>query len=176
MGGGVDVRGGDVGVRPDQIAQVGNVAPGDLAQVALAQFLGIATDAPLGAAKRHVDDGALPGHPCRQGAHFIQGNVRVVANAAFSGPAHVAVQHAVAGEGPHRTVHQFEGEFEDHRAGWPFEEIDQSAFEMGHQGRGSIELLCRNVIRVQVFAAVFRRRRFCFHESHSFDKQRRVAD
>src|SRR5205823_3946905 len=95
---GVDVRGRDVHVGADVVAQVGDVAAGDAAQHRLAQLLGVAGHAPLGAAEGDVGDGALPGHPGGQGAHLVEGDVGVVADAALARPADVAVQDAVAAE------------------------------------------------------------------------------
>ena len=61
-------------------------------------LLGVADDAALGAAEGNVDDSALPGHPAGQGAHFVEGDVGRVADAAFGRAAGDGVLNAEAGE------------------------------------------------------------------------------
>src|SRR5262249_12875159 len=98
---GVNVRGGDVGVRADQVTEIGNEAARELAQLAGAELLRIASDAALGPAERNINDRAFPGQPGSESADFVERHIRVIANAALARPAHLAVQHAVAGEGPY---------------------------------------------------------------------------
>src|SRR5262249_3154649 len=95
LGVGVNVGGRDVGVRADQVAEVGDVAARDLAQVALADLLGVAADAALGPAEGDVDDGTFPRHPGGQGADLVEGDVGVVTDAALAWATDLVVQHAV---------------------------------------------------------------------------------
>ncbi len=60
--------------------------------------MGFDDDAALGAAKRDVDDRALPGHPHRQRLDFVEGDVGVVADAALGRAAVDVVLDPVAGE------------------------------------------------------------------------------
>ena len=83
---GVDVGRGNVFFRPDELDQLRGVAAGHALQFALRHLVRIADDAALGAAEGNVDHGALPGHPAGQGAHFVEGDVGRVADAAFRGP------------------------------------------------------------------------------------------
>ena len=60
--------------------------------------LGSQMTPPLAAAERNVHHGALPGHPRRQRAHFVEAHVRREADAALARPARHGVLHAIAGE------------------------------------------------------------------------------
>ena len=80
---GVHVGRGNVLLRSDEVDDLRGVAAGHALQFALAHCFGIADDAALGAAEGNVDDGALPGHPTGQGAHFVERDVGRVANAAL---------------------------------------------------------------------------------------------
>ena len=95
---GVDVRGGHVLFRADDLDQLGGEAAGHALQFAARHRLGIADDSTLGAAKGNVDDGALPGHPGGEGAHFVEVDLRGVANAALGRTARHGVLHPIAGE------------------------------------------------------------------------------
>ncbi len=53
---------------------------------------------PLAPAKRDVHDRALPGHPTRQGAHFVERHIGRITHSAFGGTARDGVLHPVAGE------------------------------------------------------------------------------
>src|SRR5262249_10537541 len=154
---GVDVGSGDVGVWSDQVAQVGDVATGDLAQVRLGKLARVAADTPLGAAEGDVDDGALPGHPGGQGPDLIQGDVGVIADAPLARSAHVAVQDAIADEVAHGAVGQLHREFDDDGTDGPLEEFDQAALELGQVGGSSVELLGSDVEGVQVLGLVGRK-------------------
>ena len=101
---GVHVGGGDVALRADEERDLGGVAAGQALQLGLRHLLGVADHAALGAAEGDVDHGALPGHPHGQGAHLVQGDVGVVADAALGRAAADVVLHAVAGEDLHRAV------------------------------------------------------------------------
>src|SRR6266513_264717 len=60
--------------------------------------IGLPVTTAVGAPKRNIHDRALPGHPSGQRAHFVKRNVGGETNPAFSRPAHVRMQHTVAGE------------------------------------------------------------------------------
>ena len=72
--------------------------------LARAQVVRVADHAALGAAQRDVDDGALPGHPHRQGADRVDRLLRVEADAALAGAAGVVVLDAEAAEDLHLAV------------------------------------------------------------------------
>src|SRR5258708_19715518 len=79
-------------------------------ELARREDFGVDDDAALGAAERDVDDGAFPRHPHREGFDLVQGDVGVVADAAFSRPPVDVVLHAIAGEDPVRTWAHLYGE------------------------------------------------------------------
>ena len=95
---GVHVGGGDVLLGPDEIEQLGGVAAGHALQLALRHFVRIADDAALGAAERNVHHRALPRHPARQRADFVEVHVGPVAQSALGRAARNGVLHAVSGE------------------------------------------------------------------------------
>ena len=64
----------------------------------MAHLLGVADHSALGAAKRDVHDRALPGHPARQSAHFVERDLGRVADAAFAGTACNGVLNPESGE------------------------------------------------------------------------------
>ena len=107
---GVDVGSGNVFLGADELDQLGGVAAGHALQLAARHVLGIANDAALGAAEGDVDDRALPGHPARQGANFVERHIGRIAHAAFGRAAGDGVLHAVAGE-----------DFDVGRCPWPRE-------------------------------------------------------
>ena len=104
LGVGVDVRGGDVALGADEDADLGREAAGQALELALAELLGVDDDAALAAAERDAHDGALPGHPHRQGLDLVEGDVLVVADAALGRAAAEVVLDAIAGEDLHRAV------------------------------------------------------------------------
>ena len=64
---------------------------------------------PLPPPKGMFDDGALPGHPGRQGADLVERDVRRVADAAFGGTARDGVLYAIAGEDFQPAVVELDG-------------------------------------------------------------------
>ena len=74
------------------------VAPRHTLQFAIGNQRGIADHAALRAAERNVDHRALPGHPGRQRAHFVERHVGRVADAAFARAARDRMLHAIARE------------------------------------------------------------------------------
>src|SRR5258708_1983995 len=94
----VDVWRRDVAVGTDHAGDLRGVAAGEALQLATTELAWVQDDAALGAAKRDVDDGALPRHPHRQSAHLVQRDVGVIADAALGRPAIDVVLNAIAGE------------------------------------------------------------------------------
>ena len=95
---GVDVRGGHVFFRAEDIDHLRRVTAGHALQLSLAHLLGVADHAALGPAERNVHHGALPRHPACQSANFVQVYVRRVANAAFCRSARHGVLHPKSGK------------------------------------------------------------------------------
>src|SRR5438067_4755635 len=95
---GIQVGGRNVLLGTDEFDQFCGVAAGDLLQLRLRQLLGIADDSSLGAAERDVHDRALPRHPTRESANFVERNIRTVADPSCSRTASDRVLHAEAGE------------------------------------------------------------------------------
>ncbi len=95
---GVDVGRGHVFLRADELDELGGVAAGHALQFAARHVLGIADDAALGAAEGNVHHRALPGHPARQRAHFVERDVGRIANAALGRAAGDGVLHPISGE------------------------------------------------------------------------------
>src|SRR6185312_17026989 len=74
------------------------VTPRDALQLTIGQHGGVADHAPLGAAERNVDDRAFPRHPRSKSAHFVEADVRRIADTAFAGSARDGMLHTIAGE------------------------------------------------------------------------------
>ena len=72
LGVGVDVRRRDVLLGPDQDLDLGEEPAGQALELLLAELLGVDDDAALAAAVRDADDGALPGHPHREGLDLVE--------------------------------------------------------------------------------------------------------
>ena len=69
----------------------------DTLELKSAHLTRIAVDAPLGTAKRHVDDRGLPGHQIRQRRGVIFVHRGVVTEAPFAGPTSTAVLNSTSG-------------------------------------------------------------------------------
>ena len=95
---GADVGGGDVVRGADQRADLAGVAAGHPLELGGAVTTRVDADAALGAAVGHVEQGALPRHPHREGAYLVEGDVGRVAKAALGRSAGEVVLHAVADE------------------------------------------------------------------------------
>src|SRR4029077_17378101 len=91
---GIDVGGGNVLLGANEFDQFGGVTTSHALDFTHRHFVRIADHTPLGAAKGNVDHGALPGHPAGEGAHFVEGDVRGVADAPLSGAACDGVLYA----------------------------------------------------------------------------------
>ena len=98
---------------------------------------------PLAPPKGMLDDGALPGHPHREGPHLVEGDAGVVADAALGGTAGDVVLDAVAGEDLDRAVIHLDGEVDDQ---FPFAlgEDRTPAVVEAEEVRGMVELLHRD--------------------------------
>ena len=94
----VHIRRGNVLLRPDELNDVGSVAPSHALELALRHLVRIADDSAFRTAERNVDHRALPCHPAGQGANFIQRYLRRKSNAALARPARHRMLHAKAGE------------------------------------------------------------------------------
>src|SRR5436190_16839352 len=80
---GVHVRSRDVFFRSDKIEQLCRVPTSHSLKFAHGHLLRVTNDPALGATERHIHNSALPGHPCRQGSHFIKIHVRRISNPTF---------------------------------------------------------------------------------------------
>ena len=93
---GVNVRRGNVLLRPNHRKNGAGVATRHPFQFALRHVLRVAGDSALGAAERNIHDRAFPRHPRGQRLHLIERDLRVIADAALGGAAHRAVLHAIS--------------------------------------------------------------------------------
>ncbi len=110
LAGGVDVGRGHVLPGADYGADLAGVAPGEVLQLVEGELFGVDDDAALAPAVGEAGDGALPGHPRRQGPDLVEADVGVVADAALVGAEGVVVLHPVAGEHPPAAVVHLDGE------------------------------------------------------------------
>jgi len=101
---GIHVGGGNVAVRADQDGDFGRVAAREAFEFGARHVVRVADDAALRATKWDAHHGALPGHPHRQRAYFVQRDLRAEADAAFGRAAIDVVLHAVAREHLNVTV------------------------------------------------------------------------
>jgi hypothetical protein len=93
-----DVGGGNVVRGTDKRADLAGVAAGHPLEFGGAVTAGVDADATLGAAVRHVEKGAFPRHPHREGTYLVQRDVGRVAQAALGRSAGEVVLHPVADE------------------------------------------------------------------------------
>ena len=92
-----DVGRRDVAVGADDALELGREAAGERPRAPSALSCArVDGHAALGAAERHVDQGALPGHPHRQRANLVEVGRRVEAQAALGRTAGDVVLDAVA--------------------------------------------------------------------------------
>ncbi len=109
----VHVRCRHVGVGTERVDDAHRIAAGKPLQLTGAHLERVADDAALGAAKRQVHDGALPGHPRGERLHLVEAHLKVEADAALGGPARGVVQDAVPGEDLHFAVVHHDGHGDD---------------------------------------------------------------
>ena len=62
----------DVPLGADEDLDLGREPAGQALELLLAELLGVDDDAALAAAVRDADDGALPGHPHREGLDLVE--------------------------------------------------------------------------------------------------------
>jgi hypothetical protein len=109
------------------------------------------------AAEGDVGHGAFPGHPRRQRAHFVGGDVGVIADAALAGAAHARMQRAIADERLHAAVVRLDRELQRGQARHGAEVVAQSIRQIDDVVRRGVELLLRDAVGVEVFCGVDRR-------------------
>ena len=157
----VHVRCGDVPVRADEKLDLRRVATRERFELLGAHRLRVADDAALRAPVRDADDRALPGHPHRERLHLVEGDRRVVADAALPRAAGGVVLHAVPGEHLDDPVRHAHGEMHGELALGRTEDAPHVRVEVQLVGRDA-ELLERDLPRITLRVVNDRRR--CFHE------------
>ena len=112
LGVGAHVRGGNVVIRPDLIADRRAEPAGDPHQLVAAEIARVALDPALAAAEGDPHQRTFHRHQDRQRLDVVQVDVRVVANAALVRPQRIVVLHPIALEKivvpvvhEHRKVH-----------------------------------------------------------------------
>ena len=137
----------------DDDADLGRVAAGQALELLVRELLGVDDDAALAAAVRDADDGALPGHPHRQGLDLVEGDVLVVADAALGRAAAQVVLDAVAGEDLDAAVVHLHREVDRQLAARFAQDPPQARIEVQAIG-GQVELLLGDGPRIDRRAAV----------------------
>jgi len=84
--------------RPQPVRQFRGIAARQPLQLSARHLPRIADHPALRPTKGNIYHRALPGHPGRQRAHFVNGNIRRKADSALAGPAHRGMQHAISRE------------------------------------------------------------------------------
>ena len=93
----------------------------------------------------------------------------MITDTALAGTAHLIVQDAIAGEGPHGAVFGLDRKFDDDGTMRTLEVVDQPPLEMWHKSNGAIELLRGDMERIEVFRSRGRGHRFAFRRvNHRF--------
>src|SRR4051794_12237820 len=92
---GVDVGGGNVDIRPNQVPDLPHIAARKALELAGAHLLRVADHATLATAERNIDERRFPGHPRRQGADGIDRLLWMEPDTSLAGPASVVVLNAV---------------------------------------------------------------------------------
>ena len=101
---GVNIRRGNVFVRPDQRRNLVCVAPRQPFKFVVRELVRVANNAAFCASEWDVDDGAFPGHPCCEGPYFVERDVGMIANAALARPTRAVMLHAEAFKHANGTV------------------------------------------------------------------------
>jgi hypothetical protein len=139
LGVGVHVGGGDVALRADEDLDLGREPAGQRLELLHRELLGVDDHAALATAVRDAHDGALPGHPHREGLDLVEGHVLVVADAALGRAAAQVVLDAIAGEDGDGPVVHLHGEVHGQLAAGLAENPAQARVEREPIG-GQIEL------------------------------------
>ncbi len=100
----IDVGGGHIAVRTEEIDQLRHIAAGQPLALAVGQFARVDDDAAFRAAHWNANDGALERHPERERFDLVDGDILVKAYSALRGPARHVVLHAERTEGANRAV------------------------------------------------------------------------
>src|SRR5450432_2054921 len=100
---GIHIRSWHILLRAYEVEEFGGVAACHPLEFTEGHLLWIADDATFGPAKWNVDDGALPGHPRRQRAHFVDGHVWRIPDSALGKSARKIVLDPIALEDLHAT-------------------------------------------------------------------------
>src|ERR1700733_9609131 len=91
-----EIGSGNVALGANPIGEFSGVAASHALEFLLGHFLRIANDSALRAAEGNVHHGAFPGHPGRECAHFIERDVRRIADPTFAGTSNQRMLHAIA--------------------------------------------------------------------------------
>ena len=148
---GINIRRGNIDFGTDDRLNFRGVAARHALELAFGHALGIANDAALGAAVREIDGRGLPRHPGGQRFHFIQRDVRVIAQPALGRAARHIVLHAESGEDLHLAVSSFTGIGNFHDALRRAQNLAQARIEL-QVFRRHIKLDLRDAKRIQIFA------------------------
>ncbi len=148
---GAHVWGRDVDGRSDQVENLGDVAPRQALQLTHGQLGRIASNAAFRAAKRNVDNGALPGHPGRERLAVVQIDIGVIANAAFAWATRVVVDDPIALEHPQMPVVHHDRHRYHHLSARVPQRLERVTVRLQDVG-GPIELLQNVVERVVMYA------------------------
>ncbi len=147
---GADVRGGDVLARADIAPHLLHPAAAQALLLGDGEGGGVNGHAALAAAQGDIGDGALPGHPHRQGAHGVERLGGVEADAALVGAAGVVVLDAVAEEEPERAIVHAHRELELELAGGPAQDLRHLGVQVELPG-DVVELALRHLKCIDCF-------------------------
>ena len=127
-------------LRTDRVDDLRDVAPRQRFELARRHPRRVAHDSALPAAERDVRHGALPCHPGGEGGHFVEGDLRVIADAAFRRAEGDVVLDAVAREDLDLAVVHQHGTRDDDLPLRVREDAPDAGIEIEQTG-GAIELL-----------------------------------
>ncbi len=150
----VDVRRGDVLVRTNDRDQFGSEAAREVLDLVTRQLLRVDPHAAFRPTVWDSDDGTLPRHEHRQGLHFGQRDVLMVANAALGRSGVAVVLDAMAGEDLHASIVHLHREV--HRE-FPLavsEHLPHAVIQ-AHDVRGGVELGDRHIPQGPGFSPEF---------------------
>jgi len=139
----VHVGGGHVPLWAQEVEDLGGVAAGDALQFAFREQHWVADESALGAPERDVDDGAFPGHPGSEGAHFVECDVGSEPDASLARAASDRVLNAVAREYFHSPVVETDWDVDGDFLARSAENLSQPVVEPEAVGRFVEPCLCR---------------------------------